>query len=462
MNALLLLSLLGPSPVIVPPPQNLVSSEVKLTEGFEATGDYDTVCSSASARYDYDGVQACPPLTDVAAAAMNISAQSAAPLGSGSTTGASVVIRPGSGTHKAVMTAASFVNNTTTFTVTIDGTANTGTEGTAFECDSVTDTVCANNIANWIEALAGAVGVHACSSGSTTTCTTFGFTGVAGTAYFWPAPEDSPAKYIDSIACSTGAAASLTNGTNGSTTFNGTRLSGGVSTAPALINQAVSTTVPSILHSKAATTYGIGGSATATNLIANSASVFSCVSGECSTNIAAGVLRVVKDGYLTIGGVTGSSAAGNVVFNVDSTFDQFTIMPNAAADNNNQMILGALACLGQDFDHAAPTDPTFYAHSLTCPDTNNTQWMSVTHDQTNGVLDVGTGVVSIPDGVTTAGTMVSTRATDIGWSVVNAANQACNTTCTNACVVGLDTAAVGSFLLCTDATADTCLCAGAN
>ena len=58
-------------------------------------------------------------------------------------------------------------------------------------------------------------------------------------------------------------------------------------------------------------------------------------------------------------------------------------------------------------------------------------------------------------------TIKSTATSDLGWVVQNAANQACNTTCTvGACVVGLDTAAVGNFLACTDATADTCLCAG--
>jgi len=73
-----------------------------------------------------------------------------------------------------------------------------------------------------------------------------------------------------------------------------------------------------------------------------------------------------------------------------------------------------------------------------------------------------TDIFSVTNGgnITTVGTIKSTRATDLGWTVQNAANQACNTTCTTgACVVGLDTGAVGSFLACTDATADTCLCA---
>lgn len=196
-----------------------VTGEVSLNEGFEAIEDFDTVCSSASARYDYDGVQACGPLADALPAAMRVNAQASAPLATGANqTGANIELRPGTGTKRAAMTAASWVNNTTTFTVTVDGTALTGTEGTAFECDSVSNAVCADNVANYYETLAGAAGVHACSSGSTTTCTTFGFTGVAGTAYFWPAPEDSPAKLIDSIAISTGAGAALVNGTNGSVT----------------------------------------------------------------------------------------------------------------------------------------------------------------------------------------------------------------------------------------------------
>ena len=64
--------------------------------------------------------------------------------------------------------------------------------------------------------------------------------------------------------------------------------------------------------------------------------------------------------------------------------------------------------------------------------------------------------------VSVNGTIASSRATDLGWSVVNAANQACNTTCTNACVFGMDTAALGNFLACDNAGSDTCICAGAN
>jgi len=60
------------------------------------------------------------------------------------------------------------------------------------------------------------------------------------------------------------------------------------------------------------------------------------------------------------------------------------------------------------------------------------------------------------------GTITSTSADNLGWTPVNAANQACATTCTNACVIGQDTSALGNFLGCADAASDTCVCAGAS
>lgn len=131
---------------------------------------------------------------------------------------------------------------------------------------------------------------------------------------------------------------------------------------------------------------------------------------------------------------------------------------------SNSWHLYELADTGFDFQNgacgtSACTDPNLIIHSH---NQTTTEWISLSHNGTNGILDVGTGVVSIPDGITTAGTIVSTRTSDVGWSVVNAANQACNTTCTSACVVGIDTAGTGGFLACTDATADSCLCAGSS
>lgn len=60
--------------------------------------------------------------------------------------------------------------------------------------------------------------------------------------------------------------------------------------------------------------------------------------------------------------------------------------------------------------------------------------------------------------------ITSSKATTIGWSIVAGADTACTTTCTNACVVGFDNGAGDAEALvdCANATADVCLCAGAN
>lgn len=63
---------------------------------------------------------------------------------------------------------------------------------------------------------------------------------------------------------------------------------------------------------------------------------------------------------------------------------------------------------------------------------------------------------------TFAGAVTSSATGALGWTPVAGANTACNTTCTSACVFGIDTAAPQTWLACTDATSDMCLCAGAS
>lgn len=69
--------------------------------------------------------------------------------------------------------------------------------------------------------------------------------------------------------------------------------------------------------------------------------------------------------------------------------------------------------------------------------------------------------ISNAGAVTLRNTLTSSRTTDFGWTPVNVANQACNTTCTSACVAGLDSASP-TFLSCSNAAADSCLCAGSS
>lgn len=194
---------------------------------------------------------------------------------------------------------------------------------------------------------------------------------------------------------------------------------------------------------------------------------------------------------------------------------------------SNSIIFSEKNDINFDFAHTAQTDPTIFVHSH---NQSATQWISMSHDGTNGIINVGTGAVTFPGGVaaslsptgmmsfssgvavtaasyqvgrdadgtnqlhfnvptgasfefsvndtaemtlnattadfknnviTTSGSILSSAATNIGWSVVAGANTACNTTCTNACVFGQNTADM-TIVDCAAATADVCVCAGAN
>lgn len=76
----------------------------------------------------------------------------------------------------------------------------------------------------------------------------------------------------------------------------------------------------------------------------------------------------------------------------------------------------------------------------------------------------GTNALRIADtgNATFSGTVTSASVNTLGWTPVAGANTACTTTCTSACVFGIDSAAPQTWLPCSDATADMCLCAGAS
>ena len=48
-----------------------------------------------------------------------------------------------------------------------------------------------------------------------------------------------------------------------------------------------------------------------------------------------------------------------------------------------------------DFDHANQTNPTLFIHSNTNPDIANDEWISITHDVTDGVIDCGSGTLNL-------------------------------------------------------------------
>lgn len=51
--------------------------------------------------------------------------------------------------------------------------------------------------------------------------------------------------------------------------------------------------------------------------------------------------------------------------------------------------------MAKNHDHAAATDPTLFIQSATNPDTDNTQWLSLAHNQTDGVITTGKGDINL-------------------------------------------------------------------
>ena len=71
-------------------------------------------------------------------------------------------------------------------------------------------------------------------------------------------------------------------------------------------------------------------------------------------------------------------------------FDQLTLGTSAAV--GNQFIISHQDHYLLDFGHTSQTNPTLFGHSSNSPATNPTEWWSITHDQTNAVYSVGTGL----------------------------------------------------------------------
>lgn len=64
-------------------------------------------------------------------------------------------------------------------------------------------------------------------------------------------------------------------------------------------------------------------------------------------------------------------------------------------DTAKSIIFCDLADADQDFDHAAQSNPTIFVHSATDPDSANDEWISMCHDVTDGVIEVGSGTLNL-------------------------------------------------------------------
>ena len=83
--------------------------------------------------------------------------------------------------------------------------------------------------------------------------------------------------------------------------------------------------------------------------------------------------------------------AGGTAFRFTVAFDEAQVVLTTRDTSGNQFNFSGYDSRAMDHDHVTQTNPTIFIHSITTPDTNNTQWLSLTHNQTNGVINTGLG-----------------------------------------------------------------------
>jgi hypothetical protein len=107
-----------------------------------------------------------------------------------------------------------------------------------------------------------------------------------------------------------------------------------------------------------------------------------------------GNVYLKRDAVSTVALNFGSSTVSSYfTFKNDPTYAQFLM--GARSDGGRQLIFTDQTNIGKDHDHATPTDPTFFIHSATNPDTDNTQYVAISHDKTNSIITSGKGAVQI-------------------------------------------------------------------
>ncbi len=89
----------------------------------------------------------------------------------------------------------------------------------------------------------------------------------------------------------------------------------------------------------------------------------------------------------------GSAADANLLWSIYNTTSHTFI--TALGNTSKSVIFTTVADALENFDHAAQTNPTIFVHSDTTPDTANDEWISISHDVTDGVIAVGSGTLNL-------------------------------------------------------------------
>ena len=111
-----------------------------------------------------------------------------------------------------------------------------------------------------------------------------------------------------------------------------------------------------------------------------------------------------QDVFFTTGGET------HIRFNMNPTYDQ---MGYGLRDTGgNQFIYASYSYMYKDFDHPVQPHPTLYVHSNNNPDSDNTQWLSLSHDGNTGIIESGNQDLNIIGTVNFDGNFSIKRETD--------------------------------------------------
>jgi len=109
---------------------------------------------------------------------------------------------------------------------------------------------------------------------------------------------------------------------------------------------------------------------------------------------AAAAINVADDAPVYLG----TSADSSLEF--DETGQAASCLVISADTTSKNVIIGDIANAGNDYDHAASSSPHLFVQSQTDPGSANDEWLSLTHNVTNGVIQVGSGNLTIGSGTT--------------------------------------------------------------
>lgn len=123
--------------------------------------------------------------------------------------------------------------------------------------------------------------------------------------------------------------------------------------------------------------------------------------GNTIFRIAKGVGGTTAQGagfYITNDHANPSTSA-NSDFGMWTRPDQTQLVQFVAATAGRQVIFTDITNRLLDHGHAVQDDPTIFIHSATALGVADTQWLSLTHDKTDGIIDVGLGFIKMADQV---------------------------------------------------------------